>query len=104
MAMVRELSFVVNGRSGGRDEDVWREVMKFLDHNTVDVVCAQGTGMDEGPFRLGSDRALPIGWSHVAPLLKRLPQMRVPFIMSLGGSAGADVHRDSYIRVISDIC
>jgi hypothetical protein len=104
MNVVRQLAFVVNGRLGGRDEDAWNTVLRFLDNHPVDVICAQGTGMDEGPYRLGTDRALPIGWSHIEPLLRKLKEKPIPFIMSLGGSAGADTHRDDHLRVISDIC
>ena len=61
----------------------------------VDVVVAQGTGSDWGPYWLGSGEQVSANQAaNVEPYVKAAVEHGVPFVFSFG-IAGADPHLDT---------
>jgi hypothetical protein len=70
----------------------------------VDVIVAQGTGSDWGPYWLGSGEmpAADVA-SNVEPYLEAAVAHGVPFVFSFG-IAGADVHLDRNLAQFDALC
>jgi hypothetical protein len=96
------LSMVVDGRIGNRMPGFAEWAVKAIDDG-VDVIAGQGTGMDGGPYYLGSEDVLPMRPLDLAPILLAAKRTGTPFVFSMGGHAGADLHLDSYLDTISKI-
>ena len=103
MKELKVLSYVFDGRLGGRKPEVWQYACQAIDDG-VDVVAAQGGGMDPGPYYLGWDGIMPFSAEMAGPMFKKIRQKRVPFVISMGGAAGADIHLEQYLDVIDEIC
>lgn len=70
----------------------------------VDVVVAQGTGSDWGPYYLGSgDQPSANQAANVEPYVRAALRHGVPFVFSFG-IAGADVHLETCLRGFDDLC
>ncbi|MFZ0666374.1 MAG: acyclic terpene utilization AtuA family protein [Acidimicrobiales bacterium] len=72
----------------------------------VDVVAAQGTSTDWGPYWLGSGRQIDTVTNlkeNIRPYLRAAIAHRVPFVFSVG-LAGADVHLDECLERVDEIC
>jgi hypothetical protein len=71
----------------------------------VDVIIAQGTGADFGPYFLGSGTHFPVRniVENVRPYLMIAHELGIPFIFSVG-IAGADVHLDSCLDGLDALC
>jgi hypothetical protein len=71
----------------------------------VDVIAAQGNGMDAGPYYLGSGSTAgaPPNRTDLEPTILGAMKHRIPFVLSLGGRAGADAHLEAYLQVVDEI-
>lgn len=71
----------------------------------VDVVVAQGNGMDFGPHWLGSGEQFPVRnfANNVRPYVTRCHQHGVPFVLSVG-IAGADRHLEACLGALDQVC
>ena len=70
----------------------------------VDVVVAQGTGSDWGPYWLGSGEQVSANQAaNVEPYVRAALQHGVPFVFSFG-IAGADVHLETCLRGFDAMC
>jgi hypothetical protein len=99
---LRILSYVCDGRTGAR-ADLSAAIQSGLAEG-VDVISGQGNGMDNGPYFLGSGD--PGGQPTTANFEAAVLGAReagIPFVFSLGGRAGADVHLEVYLRVFDEI-
>jgi Acyclic terpene utilisation family protein AtuA len=101
--VVRVLSYVCDGRMGARP-DLPKALEAGLARG-VDVIAAQGNGMDAGPYYLGSGSitGAPPNRSDLEPTILGAKRHHIPFVLSLGGRAGADAHLEAYLRVIDQI-
>lgn len=97
------LSYIVDGRLGGRKPESAEWAAKAIDEG-VDVISGQGTGMDAGAYFLGADKVLPLRRVDFEPLLLAAKRTGTPFVFSMGGAAGADVHLQQYLDVVDEIC
>lgn len=59
MSQLSILSYLVDGRIGARSEEAIQHAVNAIESGEVDVVSGQGTGMDAGPYYLGSGEVLP---------------------------------------------
>lgn len=100
--MLRVLSYIVDGRVGDRMPESTACAVKEIEEG-VDVISGQGTGMDAGPYYLGSDSVLPIRRKDIAPILMAAKKTKTPFVFSMGGGGGADMHLESYLDGIRQI-
>jgi Acyclic terpene utilisation family protein AtuA len=99
---LRVLSYVCDGRTGAR-ADLSRAIASGLEQG-VDVISAQGNGMDNGPYFLGAgDTGGTPTRANFETAITGAKQARIPFVFSLGGRAGADAHLEAYLRVIDEI-
>ena len=70
----------------------------------VDVVVAQGTGSDWGPYWLGSGEQVSAGQAaNVEPYVRAAVEHGVPFIFSFG-IAGANPQLDTCLRAFDGLC
>ncbi|HVD62897.1 MAG TPA: acyclic terpene utilization AtuA family protein [Lapillicoccus sp.] len=70
----------------------------------VDVVVAQGTGSDWGPYWLGSGEQVSANQAaNVEPYLGAAVEHGVPFVFSLG-IAGANPHLDTCLEAFDALC
>jgi Acyclic terpene utilisation family protein AtuA len=70
----------------------------------VDVIVAQGTGSDWGPYWLGSGEQVAANVAaNVRPYLRAAREHGIPFVLSVG-IAGANVHLDRCLRQLDDLC
>jgi hypothetical protein len=70
----------------------------------VDVVVAQGTGSDWGPYWLGSGEQVAANQAaNVRPYVRAAIRHGVPFVFSFG-IAGANAHLDSCLRAFDALC
>ena len=83
------LSYIVDGRLGGRKPDSAEWAAKAIDEG-VDVISGQGTGMDAGAYFLGADKVLPLRRVDFEPLLLAAKRTETPFVFSMGGSGEID--------------
>jgi len=99
---VRILSYIIDGRVGSRLPESLEYALKAVEDG-VDVISCQGTGMDAGPYYLGSEEVLPLRPKDVGPLMVAAKRTNTPFIFSMGGGGGADLHLDSYLDGVAQI-
>ncbi|MEX2194326.1 MAG: acyclic terpene utilization AtuA family protein [Thermoleophilaceae bacterium] len=99
---MKTLSYVVDGRLGDRLPQTVDSVVRTI-REGVDVVAGQGTGMDAGPYYLGTDGVMPLRRGSVEPVLLAAKETGTPFVFSMGGAAGADVHLEAYLDVVREI-
>ncbi len=70
----------------------------------VDVIVAQGTGSDWGPYWLGSGEQVSANQAaNVEPYVRAALRHGVPFVFSFG-IAGADVHLETCLRGFDAMC
>jgi hypothetical protein len=70
----------------------------------VDVVVAQGTGSDWGPYWLGSGEQVAANQAaNVRPYVRAAVRHGVPFVFSFG-IAGADAHLDRCLAAFDALC
>ena len=70
----------------------------------VDVIVAQGTGSDWGPYWLGSGEQVSANQAaNVEPYVRAALKHGVPFVFSFG-IAGADVHLETCLRGFDAMC
>jgi Acyclic terpene utilisation family protein AtuA len=70
----------------------------------VDVIVAQGTGSDWGPYWLGSGQQVAANVAqNVRPYLKAAVAHEIPFVFSFG-IAGANEHLDRSLAQFEDLC
>jgi len=70
-----------------------------------DVIVAQGTSTDPGPYFLGSGKlvmAREVLKRDLALIIKASKEKKIPFIVSAGG-AGADIHLNEVIKIVDEI-
>ena len=101
-SQLRVLSYVCDGRMGARP-DLPRAIETGLSKG-VDVISAQGNGMDAGPYYLGAGTTgAPPNRSDLEPAIMGAKQRKIPFVLSLGGRAGGDAHLEAYLTAIDEI-
>jgi hypothetical protein len=59
--------------------------------------------MDAGPYYLGSETVMPLRRASAEPVLLAAKRTNTPFVFSLGGAAGADLHLQQYLDGIAEI-
>jgi hypothetical protein len=70
----------------------------------VDVIVAQGTGSDWGPYWLGSGEQVAANQAaNVEPYVRAALAHGIPFVFSFG-IAGGDVHLESCLRGFESMC
>ena len=69
----------------------------------VDVISAQGNGMDAGPWYLGAGETLPPHRYDLEPAILGAKRAGIPFVLSLGGRAGADAHVAPYLDLVDTV-
>lgn len=83
--------------------DIEQEIAQALEWG-VDVIVAQGTGSDWGPYWLGSgDQVSANQAANVEPYVRAALAHRIPFIFSFG-IAGGNVHLDTCLRAFEAMC
>ena len=83
--------------------DIEESIARALDWG-VDVIVAQGTGSDWGPYWLGSGEQVAANVAaNVRPYLRAAREHGIPFVFSVG-IAGADVHLDRCLRQLDEMC
>ena len=97
---VRILGFVNHIAPAADIEDEIRQAFDW----GVDVIVAQGTGSDWGPYWLGSgDQVSANQAANVEPYVRAALAHHVPFIFSFG-IAGANPHLDTCLRSFEQMC
>jgi hypothetical protein len=96
------LSFICDGRLGDRLPESSEAAVKVIEEG-VDVVVGQGTGMDGGPWYLGTDTVLRPRPKDIGPVIAAAKRTGTPFVFSMGGHAGADVHLQPYLDAVEQI-
>jgi hypothetical protein len=99
---IRILSYICDGRVGDRTPESSENAVKVIEDG-VDVVVGQGTGMDGGPWYLGADEVLRPRPKDIGPLIVAAKRTGTPFVFSMGGHAGADVHLQPYLDAVEQI-
>lgn len=102
MSGIRLLSYICDGRVGDRTPESSENAVRVIEEG-VDAVVGQGTGMDGGPWYLGSDEVLRPRPKDIGPLIVAAKRTNTPFIFSMGGHAGADVHLQPYLDAVEGI-
>ncbi len=70
----------------------------------VDVIVAQGTGSDWGPYWLGSGEQVAANQAaNVEPYVRAAVEHGIPFVFSFG-IAGADPHLDTCLAAFDGLC
>jgi hypothetical protein len=83
--------------------DIEQEIEQALQWG-VDVIVAQGTGSDWGPYWLGSgDQVAANQAANVEPYVRAALAHRIPFVFSFG-IAGANVHLETCLRAFDEMC
>lgn len=99
---LRVLSFLADGRiPSASTEDTLKRAVDW----GLDIIVAQGTGMDPGPHWLGSGQPynLEAFKANVTPYLKISQDQKIPFIFSVG-TAGTDRQVEASLEKINEIC
>jgi hypothetical protein len=102
--LLRVLSYIIDGRVGDRRPESTEWVVKTIENEKLDVIAGQGTGMDQGPYYLGSDTMLSLRRKDFEPILLAAHRTKTPFVFSMGGGGGTDLFLDNYLEDISEIC
>jgi hypothetical protein len=99
---LRVLAYVCDGRLGLRPTlpDVIR---RAVCHDRIHVISGQGNGMDGGPSYLGTGETPPPSASDLGPAILAAREVGIPFVFSLGGRAGADLHVAPYLTLLDAI-
>lgn len=100
---MRILSYMIDGRIGHRPPGAVENAVRIIEEEGIDLLAGQGNGMDGGPFFLGSEEVFPPRPEHMAPLLLAAKRTGTPFVFSLGGHGGADIHLDPYVEAVAAI-
>ena len=83
--------------------DIEESIARALDWG-VDVIVAQGTGSDWGPYWLGSGGQVQANVAqNVRPYVQAAIRHQIPFVFSFG-IAGADVHLDQCLADFDRLC
>ena len=83
--------------------DIEASIQRALEWG-VDVIVAQGTGSDWGPYWLGSGEQVAANVAeNIRPYLAAAQERGIPFVFSVG-IAGADQHLDRCLEAIDDVC
>jgi hypothetical protein len=83
--------------------DIDDEITQALEWG-VDVIVAQGTGSDWGPYWLGSGTQPAANQAaNVEPYVRAALAHGIPFVFSFG-IAGGDVHLDHSLRAFGEMC
>jgi hypothetical protein len=83
--------------------DIEESIARALEWG-VDVIVAQGTGSDWGPYWLGSGEQVAANVAaNVRPYLRVAGEHGIPFVFSVG-IAGANIHLDRCLRQLDDLC
>ena len=83
--------------------DIEESIARALDWG-VDVIVAQGTGSDWGPYWLGSGGQVQANVAqNVRPYVQAAIRHQIPFVFSFG-IAGADVHLDRCLADFDRLC
>ena len=97
---VRILGFVNHIAPAADIED---EIAQALEWG-VDVIVAQGTGSDWGPYWLGSgDQVSANQAANVEPYVRAALEHGIPFVFSFG-IAGGNVHLETCLRAFDQLC
>jgi hypothetical protein len=97
---VRILGFVNHIAPGA---DVEKSIARAFEWG-VDVIVAQGTGSDWGPYWLGSGEQIAANQAqNVRPYVRAAIEYDVPFIFSFG-IAGADPHLNRCLAQFDELC
>jgi hypothetical protein len=97
---VRILSFVNHAAPGNGHEEAIERAFEW----GVDVIVAQGTGSDWGPYWLGSGTQVAANQAaNVRAYVRAAVEHDVPFIFSFG-IAGADPHLDECLAQFDRLC
>jgi hypothetical protein len=88
---------MIDGRIGHRPPGSADNAVRIIEEG-IDLLAGQGNGMDGGPYFLGSDEILPPRPEHMGPLLLAAKRTETPFVFSMGGHGGADVHLQPLVR------
>jgi hypothetical protein len=94
---------MIDGRIGHRPPGATENAVRLIEAGEIDLLAGQGNGMDGGPYFLGSEEIFPPRPEHMAPLLLAAKRTGTPFVFSLGGHGGADLHLRPYIEAIAEI-
>ena len=70
----------------------------------IDYICSQGTGMDFGPYMLGSGTQFSVlnFKNNVRPYIKLALKKKIKFIFSVG-IAGGDIQLDECMNAVNEI-
>ncbi len=83
--------------------DIEDEIARALEWG-VDVIVAQGTGSDWGPYWLGSGEQVSANQAaNVEPYVRAALAHGIPFVFSFG-IAGGDVHLETCLRAFDELC
>lgn len=104
MKELRTLALVLDGRGVPFNDRHARIITEAIDQGLVDVVAMQGNGMDSGPYYLGADCGFPGVRECLEVILLGAKRKGIPFVMSMGGPAGADIHLSVYLDQVDEIC
>lgn len=104
MKELRTLALVLDGRGTPFTDRHARTISGAIDQGLVDVVAMQGNGMDSGPYYLGADHGFPGVREYLEVILMGAKRKGIPFVMSMGGPAGADIHLSAYLDQVDEIC
>ena len=97
---VRILGFVNHIAPAADIED---EIAQALEWG-VDVIVAQGTGSDWGPYWLGSGEQVSANQAaNVEPYVRAALEHGIPFVFSFG-IAGGNVHLETCLRAFDELC
>jgi hypothetical protein len=100
MNQVRILGFVNHIPPGAGIEEAIERAFDW----GVDVIVAQGTGSDWGPYWLGSGEQVAANQAaNVRPYVQAALRHKVPFVFSFG-IAGANVHLDQCLAQFDALC
>ena len=80
------------------------ELLAEADRRGVDVICSQGTGMDFGPYMLGSGTQFTTEnfRENVRPYLRFANERGIPFVLSVG-IAGGRIQLDACLDRVDEV-
>ncbi len=83
--------------------EIEEEIAQALEWG-VDVIVAQGTGSDWGPYWLGSgDQVAANQAANVEPYVRAALEHGIPFVFSFG-IAGGNVHLETCLQAFDELC
>ena len=80
------------------------ELLAEADRRGVDAVCSQGTGMDFGPYMLGSGTQFTTEnfKENIRPYLRFAHERSIPFVLSVG-IAGGRIQLDACLERVDEV-